>query len=51
MKGSNNMKFVKGMVTGMVISAGIAMAYAECTMGTNKMMKQGKKMMKKMGIM
>ena len=44
------MKFVKGMITGMAISAGVAMAYAEMTMGTNKMMKQGKKMMKKMGI-
>ncbi len=44
------MKFVKGMITGMVISAGAAMIYAECTMGPNKMMKQGKKMMKKMGL-
>lgn len=44
------MKFVKGMVAGMVISAGIAMACAECSMGSNKMMKQGKKMMKKIGI-
>ena len=44
------MKFVKGMVTGMVISAGIAMACAECNMNSSKMMKQGKKMMKKMGI-
>lgn len=44
------MKFVKGMITGMAISAGIAMACAECTMGTNKMLKQGKKLMKKMGM-
>ncbi len=44
------MKFVKGMITGMTIAAGAAMLYAECTMGPNKMMKQGKKMMKKMGL-
>lgn len=44
------MKFVKGMMAGMVISAGVAMVCAECTMGSNKMMKQGKKLMKKMGI-
>ena len=44
------MKFIKGMMAGMVISAGVAMAYAEYTMGTNKMIKQGKKLMKKMGM-
>ncbi len=45
------MKFVKGMVTGMVICAGAAALYAECcNMDTNKMMKKGKKMMKKLGI-
>ncbi len=44
------MKFVKGMITGMVITAGAAMIYAECSMGSNKMVKQGKKMMKKMGL-
>ncbi len=45
------MKFVKGMVTGMVIFAGAAAIYAECCgMDTNKMMKKGKRMMKKFGI-
>lgn len=44
------MKFIKGMITGMAISAGVAMAYTEMTMGSNKMMKQGKKMIKKIGI-
>ena len=44
------MKFVKGMITGMVLTAGVAMACAEYTMGTNKMLKQGEKMMRKMGI-
>lgn len=45
------MKFVKGMMTGMLISAGAAIMYAEYTMGPNKMMKKGKKVMKKMGLM
>lgn len=45
------MKFVKGMITGMIITAGAAMVCAECTMGSNKMLKQGKKMIKKMGIL
>ena len=44
------MKFVKGMITGMVITCGAYMAYSECTMGSNKMLKKGKKMMKKLGI-
>lgn len=44
------MKFIKGMVTGMVICAGAAAIYAEYSMGPNKMMKKGKKMMKKLGI-
>ena len=44
------MKFVKGMITGMVLTAGVAMVCAECMVGPNKMMKQGKKMMKKMGL-
>lgn len=45
------MKFVKGMVTGMVICAGAAAIYAECCgMDTNKMVKKGKRMMKKLGI-
>ena len=44
------MKYVKGMLTGMLISAGVAMVYAECSMGTNKMLKKGKKMMRRMGM-
>lgn len=44
------MKFVKGMMTGMLISAGCAMAYAEYTIGPTKMLKQGKKMIKRMGL-
>lgn len=44
------MKFVKGMITGMVIAAGAAMLCTECMAGPNKMVKQGKKVMKKMGL-
>ncbi len=44
------MKFFKGMITGMVISAGAAMVCMEMTMGQRKMLKQGKKIIRKMGI-
>ncbi len=45
------MKLVKGMLIGGVVSAGLVMMYGE-TMGFNKkkIMKQGKKMIRKMGI-
>ena len=45
------MKFVKGMLFGTIVSAGLAIAYTE-TMGQNKkkLMKKGKQMIKKMGI-
>ena len=45
------MKLVKGMIIGGIVSAGLVMMYGE-TMGFNKrkMMKQGKKMMKKIGF-
>lgn len=45
------MKFVKGMIWGTLVSAGVLVAYSE-TMGQNKkkIMKKGKKMIKKMGI-
>lgn len=45
------MKFVKGMITGMCISAGACMLYAEYTIGSKKMLKASKKMMKKIGIL
>lgn len=46
------MKFVKGMIAGMVIVAGATMMCNEMGIHSpNKMLKQGKKMMKKMGIM
>ena len=46
------MKFVKGMVIGGVVSMGIAMLYAE-TIGNSKkkMVRKGKQMAKRMGIM
>lgn len=46
------MQFVKGMLIGGIVTAGIAMVYAE-TMGQNKrkIMKKGKQMAKRMGIM
>lgn len=44
------MKFVKGVITGMIISAACMAACAEYTMGNRKVMKEGKKMIKKLGI-
>ena len=45
------MKFVKGMVMGTLLSAGVVMLYNENnTMKKNKMMKKGKQLIKKMGI-
>ena len=45
------MKFVKGMLVGSIVSASIVIAYTE-TMGKDKkkLMKKGKQMMKKIGI-
>ncbi len=45
------MKFVKGMLIGGIVTAGIAMMYAE-TMGENKrkMMRKGKQLAKRMGM-
>ena len=44
------MKFTKGIIVGSVITAGIMMMYTD-NMDTKKMMKKGKQMMRKMGIM
>lgn len=45
------MKFVKGMVMGTLLSAGVVMLYNERNMmKKNKMMKKGKQLIKKMGI-
>lgn len=46
------MKFIKGMVMGSLISAGAIMMYTESTgmMNKKKIIKKGKQMAKKMGI-
>jgi len=46
------MKFMKGILIGGIVTAGIAMMYAE-TMDQNKrrMMKKGKQFAKRMGIL
>lgn len=46
------MKFIKGMLIGGIVTAGIAMMYSE-TMDQNKrrMMKKGKQFVKRMGIL
>ncbi len=46
------MKFVKGMLVGGIVTAGIAMMYAE-TMGESKrkMMRKGKQLARRMGMM
>lgn len=46
------MKFVKGILVGSMLTAGMAMVYAD-SMGLdkNKIMKKGKKLAKKIGMM
>lgn len=46
------MKFVKGMILGTLVSAGAYMMYMEASNKTKKnIMKKGKQMARKMGIM
>ena len=45
------MKFMKGIMIGGLITTGIVMMYSEGMMNKKVMMKKGKKMAKKMGIM
>lgn len=44
------MKFIKGMIIGGMITAGITMMYNDNYMNKKKMMKKGKQLVKKMGI-
>ena len=44
------MKFVKGMVLGSVIAAGVAIMYNEGVMDPKKIARKGRKMAKKIGI-
>lgn len=47
-----SMKFVKGMVVGGLISAGVAMMCSDCMQPSRKkMVKMGKQFARKMGIM
>lgn len=45
------MKFIKGIILGTIVSAGVAMMYSESSMNKRKLMKKGRKLAKKMGIM
>lgn len=47
-----NMKFIKGLVLGGLLSAGVAMMCKEsdCGMNKRKMIKKGKQWVRKMGI-
>ena len=46
------MKFIKGLLIGGLITTGILMMYNDTNMmNKNKMMKKGRKVAKKMGIM
>jgi hypothetical protein len=44
------MKFTKGIIIGSMITAGVIMMYSD-NMDTKKMMKKGKQLIRKMGIM
>ena len=44
------MKFTKGVIIGSMITAGVIMMYSD-NMDTKKMMKKGKQLIRKMGIM
>lgn len=45
------MKFTKGMIMGSMLTIGVMMMYTEGNIDTKKMMKKGKQLMRKMGIM
>ena len=45
------MKFTKGVILGSVLTAGVIMMYKDNNMNTKKMMKKGKQLARKMGIM
>ena len=52
MKKEEKMKFVKGMILGGLITTGVMMMYDDGEMmNKKKMMKKGKQLAKKMGIM
>lgn len=45
------MKFFKGVLVGTMFVAGTAIMYKEGMFNTNKVLKKGKKLVKKLGIM
>lgn len=45
------MKFTKGLIVGGMITAGLLMMCSDNNMNTKKMMKKGKQLVRKMGIM
>lgn len=45
------MKFVKGMIIGTALAAGVTFMYNEGMMNKKKMMKRGRQLAKKIGIM
>lgn len=47
------MKFIKGVMIGGIVTTGLVMMYSESTgmMNKKKLMKKGRQMAKKMGIM
>lgn len=46
------MKFAKGIILGSIVTAGLTMMYKDgMSMNKKKMVRQGKKFIKKMGIM
>lgn len=51
MMGGILMKFVKGIILGTVLSAGVAMIYSESSLNKRKIMRKGRKIAKKIGIM
>ena len=44
------MKFIKGLLIGTVVSAGVALMYTESSIGRKKIMKAGRKFVKKMNL-
>lgn len=45
------MKFAKGMLIGTIVAAGVAMMYNDGMMNKKKMMRRGKQLAKKMGVL
>ena len=45
------MKFTKGLIVGGMITAGLLIMCSDNNMNTKKMMKKGKQLVRKMGIM